>query len=258
MSERLFDLSPAGVSHDLRGERNDPRAYQRIIRDRETESDPKPTRWAAAQCSVKPIPRRAAQRIIVRYEWLGHMRGVVQACYGLIAPDGDILGAVVFGQTANRHSGDICGTPNRALTICLRRGACVHYAPPNAASYLISHACKAAASDHGWRVFHAYADDEAGEIGTVYQACNWHYIGRSNGGLAPLWLGPGREYPIDQSALLKVRGWTPTEARNNGWRDIKVPRKHRYFHLEGSKTERRNLMRSLRYEVLPFPKRAPA
>ena len=47
---------------------------------------------------------------------------------------------------------------------------------------MISNACKLAAKEFGWRIFYAYADPTAGEIGTVYQACNWLYLGIGAGG----------------------------------------------------------------------------
>ena len=62
------------------------------------------------------------------------------------------------------QSRDICGQHNRDLAVCLERGACSHLAPPNAASFLISRSVTLAAADHGWRIFYAYADMEAGEI----------------------------------------------------------------------------------------------
>jgi hypothetical protein len=57
----------------------------------------------------------------------------------------------------------------------------LHYAPRNAASYLISRACRLAQREHGWTVFYAYADPDAGEIGTIYQALGWDYIGQGAG-----------------------------------------------------------------------------
>ena len=119
-----------------------------------------------------------AKRLILRYEWLGTMPGHVAVCYGLRAPDGDLLGAAVFGY-GMPEARDLCGRENRELAICLERGACVHWAPDNAASYLITRACKLAAADHGWRIFFAYADPSAGELGTVYLACNWQLIGHT-------------------------------------------------------------------------------
>ena len=44
------------------------------------------------------------------------------------------------------------------------------------------HAVKLAHKEHGWEIFYAYADPEAGEIGTVYQASNWKYLGPSRAG----------------------------------------------------------------------------
>jgi len=62
-------------------------------------------------------------------------------------------------------------------TVCLMRGACAPHAPKNAASFLIRHACRKVFKEFGWCVFFAYSDSDAGEIGTVYQASNWPFVG---------------------------------------------------------------------------------
>jgi hypothetical protein len=100
-----------------------------------------------------------------------------RACYGLRAPSGELAGVVVFVAGPAPESGDICGREHRNLAICLARGACVHWAHPHAASFLISRGCKLAELKFGWKIFYAYSDPTAGEIGTVYQACNWLYLG---------------------------------------------------------------------------------
>src|SRR3954463_9330197 len=59
----------------------------------------------------------------------------------------------------------------------LARGACVHWAPPHTNSKLVSGSLRALrAADPMARIVIAYADTDAGEIGTIYQACNWTYI----------------------------------------------------------------------------------
>lgn len=258
MTEALFEMGHAGVRYDDRqaARDGDPRAYQRMVRDREAAGDPRPSLWALADCVVRPISRPAAHRVISRYEWLGHMRGVVDACYGLVAPGQTILGVTVFGRTANPRSGDICGASHRDLAICLRRGACAHDAPPHAASFLISRATQLAAKERGWRIFHAYADEEAGEIGTVYQACNWLYLGKFP--TRPSWLAPGSERPIDERILRRDHGLTCAEARAQGWQEILSTPKHRYVHFEGSRTQRRSLASALAHQPLPYPKRTTA
>ncbi len=156
------------------------RAHQRVIREQHAEREPRPQIVGLAGCTVETITRTDAESVILKYEWLGTMgRGV--ATYGLRSPERELLGVAVFGWPSSVESRDICGKSRRELAICLERGACVHFAPKNAASYLITHAVKKAAADHGWRIFYAYADPEAGEIGTVYQACNWLYIGQGVG-----------------------------------------------------------------------------
>jgi hypothetical protein len=54
----------------------------------------------------------------------------------------------------------------------------VHYAPRNAASFLINAACKLIYRINGVALFFAYADPMAGEYGAVYQAAGWSYLGR--------------------------------------------------------------------------------
>ena len=53
---------------------------------------------------------------------------------------------------------------------------------PHAASFLIARACQLAAEQHGWRVFFAYADPMAGEIGVVTKRRTGFISGRASGG----------------------------------------------------------------------------
>lgn len=109
-----------------------------------------------------------AAPIILRHEWLKSMPTFPKAAYALETPSGELAGVVVFGLGHGTNSRGICGPEWRDRVICLERGACVHWAHPHAASFLISRAVKMAARDHGWRVFHAYADPQAHELGVVY------------------------------------------------------------------------------------------
>ncbi len=233
------------------------KAHQRVIREREALVEPHPQMDNLRGCYVEPITRAEAEAVILRYEWLGTMgRGV--ATYGLRAPTGEILGAAVFGWPSAVESRDVCGKERRELAICLERGACVHYAPLNAASYLISHAVRQAAQDNGWRIFYAYADPEAGEIGTVYQACNWLYIGqgvgRTPGRLREDWKLP--DGTVLSSRSLRHRKMKRADALDAGWVPVYKHPKHKYVHFEGDRRERDELRAALRYPILAYPKRA--
>ena len=72
---------------------------------------------------------------------------------------------------------DIIGGP----ALCLQRGACVHYAPHNARSFLINRACRLVYrldQKSPLLCLLQLGDPEAGEYGGVYQASNWTYLGQ--------------------------------------------------------------------------------
>jgi hypothetical protein len=144
-----------------------PIAHQRRIREREAARDPRPEMDTLEGCAVERIPFAEAKAIITRYEWLRSMATGTLACYGLKTPHGELVGVAALSRGPAPESGDICGREHRGLAICLARGACVHWAHPHAASFLISRACKLAAKEFGWKIFYAYADPMAGEIGTA-------------------------------------------------------------------------------------------
>lgn len=232
------------------------KAHQRVIRDHHSATDPRATVPTLAACSVERITTREAREIILKYEWLGTI-GRAAACYGLRHRDGELLGVAAFGWPGAPESRDICGRDLRDLAVCLERGACVHYAPKNAASFLIARACELAHADGGWDIFYAYADPEAGEIGTVYQASNWLYIGQGVGRTP----GRPREYwrrpdgTIVSNRTLRHRKWRHADALAAGW--VRVPKhpKHKYVHFEGPRWRVKQLMAALRYPPQPYPKR---
>ena len=240
-----------------------PKAWQRIIRERHQDEDDRPALTSTQGCWVEAITREEAEPFILRYEWLGTL-GRCLATYGMRAPDGELIGVSVFGWPGSIQSRDICGADNRQLAVCLERGACSHRAPSNGASFLISRSVKLAAQDRGWRIFYAYADPEAGEIGTVYQACNWLYIGQGIGRgskkgkflLRQDWMIPEEGNKVISSRTLRKRGVLIRQGREMGWIPVYRHPKHKYVHFEGTRTERRQLLAQLRYPAQPYPKRA--
>lgn len=267
MSQRLFADGlalefPSGQLEEVREQmrravpNSRTKAHQREIRERYEREESRAPIANLNGCYVERVSREDAESVILKYEWLGTM-GRAVACYGLRAECGELLGVAVFGWPASVQSRDICGVEYRELAVCLERGACVHFAPPNAASFLIAKATKQAARDHGWKIFYAYADPEAGEFGTVYQACNWLYIGqgvgRTRGRLREDWeLPDGR---ILTSRSLRHRKLKRLDAISLGWTPIYRHPKHKYVHFVGSRSDIRTLTKALRYQVEPYPKR---
>jgi len=185
------------------------------------------------------------------------------APYTAIAgPDGsvdELIGVACMGWPGGIQSRDICGKEFRSRTIAIERGTCVHWAHRHSASFLIPKACRLAydTTESKFCIFYAYSDVSAGEIGTVYQACNWRYIGqgvgRTPGRMREKFIRPGGGVPITSRALrhLKLK---KLQVLAMGWTVIKEPPKHKYVWFEGSRSERRRAVAACRYPFLPYPK----
>jgi hypothetical protein len=171
------------------------------------------------------VTTATAASIIERYEWLGRMPAVVRYCFGIFF--GDACGGVV---TYSNEYAENLGVWDRydftGRLICLSRGAVTHWAPPNTASRLIRRSM--ALLPPRYEVVTATVDERAGEIGTIYQACGFDFIGK-----------------MDSSRDSIVNRWDHALPRE--------PVKARYFAFRGSyQRDRRDAIAHL---IQPYPRR---
>lgn len=251
-------------------------AHQRQIREEMTVKEPRAVAQTLHGYSVETISRADATPIIMHYEWLKNI-GRANHFIGLLSPEREIHGVACFGPgPAARIINGIIGGP----ALCLERGACVHYAPPNAASFLINHACKLIYRITGVARFFAYGDPMAGEYGAVYQAANWLYLGQGLDGNKgrkhrAFFLAPGKSgddpknwktsRDLRRGKLAKLWDHTKSngkyrtsiwqQARNRGWRIAWRGAKHVYAINVGSdrKRWRKDIAKQPRGLPLPFP-----
>jgi len=270
-------------------------AHQKLIRESHAlEFDPliaekRALAVSLKNASVREIDNATAKEVILKYEWLKSM-GTTDFRFGLYFGE-HLAGAVCFGRTAGtKTASSVCGPEYAHVVRTLTRGACVHWAHPHSASFLISRACRLMAQK-GIHVFIAYSDTEAGEIGTVYQACRWMYCGPTTKG-SSMFVWPGK--PVSSSArsetvlgriqlcmdgksrderlisaLTRVRTADSGPYRtlcsrremrarlvDAGFLFYETSPKHRYVHIVGEKRFQRELRRALKWEVLSYPKRS--
>jgi len=117
---------------------------------------------------------------IERYEWLGKMPVWVTHRFIAREKNTGILVGVVVMATPNSFS-NILGVEYKNKEKLIARGACISWAPKNFASWLIMKSIKWMVNNTEFRFFSGYSDPEAKELGTIYQACNFYYIGQSFG-----------------------------------------------------------------------------
>lgn len=91
--------------------------------------------------------------------------------------DGQFIGAVIFGRGANNNIGSPFGLEQVEVCELVRIALTSHHAPTSQIASIAMKMLKRA--NPGLRLVISYADPEQDHTGTVYQAMNWVYIGRS-------------------------------------------------------------------------------
>jgi hypothetical protein len=118
------------------------------------------------------------KEFIEKYEWLGKMPN--RPTHRFVARyDGKLAGVVIMA-TPNSFS-KLLGENTNNIEKLISRGACAAWTPKNLASSLIMWSIKWMSKNTKFRVFTAYSDTEAKELGTIYQACNFKYLGKKYG-----------------------------------------------------------------------------
>lgn len=118
------------------------------------------------------------RRFIERHEWLGRLS--LYPTHFFTARYNGILAGVVVMDMPNAFS-KLLGESTRAVERLISRGACISWSPKNLASKLISFSVDWMVKNTQYRLFTAYSDTEARELGTIYQACNFYYLGKRYG-----------------------------------------------------------------------------
>jgi hypothetical protein len=101
----------------------------------------------------------------------------------------------------------------RRIERLISRGACISWSPKNLGSSLIMFAIKWMVKNTRFRLFVAYADVEAKELGTIYQACNFYYLGKKSGTKKQYKIETGR-WVSDR--YFRARSVYKKLAKNNG------------------------------------------
>jgi len=245
-------------------------AHQKIIRDQKAEQDLHNlfgNYWDAidkdlSKAVVKPIDFNTAKRIVEEYEWLGCMPSVSLFYFGIYF-DNVCGGCVVFSPEYIENLGHWDKYDYTGKIILLSRGVCLHWTPVNTNSKLIMSAIKMLPKNY--EVITATTDHLAGEIGTIYQACNFYYVGsmrdanpnvRSKNGDRQGWLINGKLYGA--RTLRQKYGDTKMETLlkfNRKVEKVKQNSKHRYFLFRGSKKTQAYLKSKIAHLIKPYPKR---
>lgn len=226
------------------------------------------------KAEVREITRSQCEPIILEYEWLRCMPAVTWHCFGLYFEGKYCGGVVCYGPEYSENLGKLTREKGgkradwskygyEGKMILLSRGACVHWSHPHSASFLIRKSMKMLPTKY--EVITCTTDHAAGEIGTIYQACGFHYVGSMreanpnvkskhmdrDGWLIDdkIWSARSIRQACGTTKIEDIRKIFPNVQK------VKQHSKHRYFAFLGSKKMKRKHQRSIQHLIKPYPKR---
>lgn len=195
---------------------------------------------------IKQVDNKTAMKIVVENHYL-HRKAPCSIAFGLFFDD-QLKGVVCYGtpSSAPLRSG-IAGPENASNVIELTRLWVCDSVPRNGESYLIGRTLKMA----GKEIIVSFAEIQQGHIGIVYQATNWIYTGLS--AKRTNWTIDG----VDKHCQTLADKYSAAEIRAKYGDRFSLqerPRKHRYVFINAKGKRREQLINSLRYRPMPYPK----
>lgn len=237
------------------------KCHQRVVRETyDDEPAPPVPHLSVRRARVRPVSFQTAKQIILRYEWLGTM-ATTSRHYGIFFGP-FCAGATCFGQNviAGVNFHQQFGLDDPESIWVLARGACVHWAPENTNSKLIAWSLRLLRDDEPTaKIVVAFSDVEAGEVGTVYQATNWTFLGIGEHGTPEIISPKGRVLNHRMITTWARRaGVTYGEQlealREQGWRERRRNPKMKYVYVLDESDE--DLVAHVEDKARPYPKRA--
>jgi hypothetical protein len=195
---------------------------------------------------IKRIDYHTAMKIIVEKHYL-HRKAPCSNAFGLFLND-ECKGVVVYGtpSSAPLRRG-IAGDENVNNVVELTRLWVCDSVPRNGESFLIGNTLKQC----GKEIVVSYAEIEQGHLGIVYQATNWYYTGLS--AKRTNWVVEG----IDRHCQTIADKYTSKELKELYGDKFSLkprPRKHRYVFMNAKGKRKKELLQSLKYKIMPYPK----
>lgn len=226
-----------------------------------------PAELSLKNTKIELIDRKVCKKIVEEYEWLGYMPRYTNYHFGIffeINGEYNLGGVIAYQPEYGENLGvwDKFGYTNKIIQ--LSRGVCLWWTPKNTASYFINKTLDWLKTNTKYKVVTATVDSSAGEIGVIYQALNWIYVGLFGGNLTK----SGKErirygYKIgdkiyNQRHIREKIGTAKNEIVLKHFPDVQIinlGRKKRYFQFIGTKLENKELIKAIQDIIKPYPKK---
>lgn len=198
--------------------------------------------------SIEKISYQIAMHIVVNNHYL-HRVAPCSLAYGLIR-NKKIVGVITYGVSCSSTLlKGLCGSEESKNVYELTRLWIEDGQPKNSASFLIGNTLKLLDKE----IIVSFSEINQNHIGYVYQASNFFYCGLSSKFKDPKVKGLEHQHHATYA-----RGMTMEEVKEKYGKEnvyyVDRPRKHRYVYINAKGKRRKELIKKLKYPILPYPK----
>jgi hypothetical protein len=147
--------------------------------------------------------------------------------------------------------------------LLLSRGVCLHWTPKNTGSKLIMSSIKLLPEKY--EVITCTTDHLAGEVGTIYQACNFYYVGSMRDSNPNVKSKDKDRFGVIIDGKLYgsrgIRAKYGTQKKevilkhHPNAKFVTQKSKHRYFYFRGSKVTKKKHFNAIKHIIKPYIKR---
>jgi len=204
------------------------------------------------QYKVKLIPNNRAIELIVKHHYT-HKCPSIKYSFGMFYGH-RLVGACTYGTTFKNNVKGICGDEYADNVLELTRLVLLDFVEHNAESWFISKTLTYLRQHTDTKILISYADSAFGHNGTIYQATNWIYSGKS----------VHNHYRLEDGTIVHSRSTydhKKGETMQDFWDkhpnaiSVKSKPKFRYVYLLGkNRQEKRELKSKYMWADLPYPK----
>jgi len=200
---------------------------------------------------MKEVPHKIAKEYIEKNHYSHKIPQAIKFRFGFYYDD-KLIGCCIYSVPANYHCVS-CLFDDEQQLICveLSRFYGEDDTCKNFESYCISKTFDILKDKYDFIL--SYADSYFNHVGTIYQALNFLYLGKTNKETRFLY----NDKLITRRALGR-NGNSEKEDREKllllGAKQIKMPGKYKYIYLICNRRRKKELLKKLKCSVLPYPK----
>jgi len=183
------------------------------------------TNFDFSKLRIKNLRAKRAKKFIKRFHYSHGCHNGPSPNYGLMFSN-RLIGVCMFATPCSENvRASILGKEHKDAVIELHRLYTIDDAPKNCESWFVSRCLNKLKEDKTRvKVVISFSDTTEGHYGTIYQACNAWYYGKSS---------PATFYKDKNGRLRHPRqqgeNISKEEAKNKGWTPVKRDSKHRYL-----------------------------